>query len=47
MLYAFPDEYDTWGMDNIFVSEKFLQAEYSETQPKTIVHAVSDKNVVN
>ena len=38
MLDALPDQYYTWVMDNIFVSEKLLWAAYSDTKSKTIVH---------
>ena len=40
MLDALPDQYYTLGMDNIFISEKFLQATYAETKSKEMVHGV-------
>ena len=44
MLDALTDQYYTYGMDNIFISEKFLWAAYAETNYKTMVHGVFRKN---
>ena len=41
MSDALPDQYYTCGMDNVFVSAKFLQVAYAETKYKTMVHGVS------
>ena len=32
MLYDLPDQYYTCGMDNLFISTKFLRASYAETR---------------
>ena len=40
MLDALTDKYYTYGMDNIFISEKLLRAPYVETKSKTIVNGV-------
>ena len=47
MLDALTDQYYTYGMDNIFISEKFLWAAYAETNYKTMVHGVFRKIVVD
>ena len=47
MLDALPDKYYTCGMDNIFISAKFLWDAYAETKSKTMVHGVFRKNVVD
>ena len=39
MSWAGPCHY-TCGMDNIFISEKFLLASYAVTKSKTMMHGV-------
>ena len=41
-----PDQYYTFGMDNIFISENSLQVEYTKTKSKTMVHGVCGQNVL-
>ena len=40
MLDALLDQYYTCGMDNLFISVKFLRAAYVLTKSKTMVHGV-------
>ena len=43
MLDALPDQYYTCGMENIFISEKFLRAVCAEKKSKTMLHCVCRK----
>ena len=45
MLDAFPDQYYTCVMDNIFISAKFLRATYAEINSKTMVHGYCQKQI--
>ena len=39
------DKYYTCGMDNFFISEKFLRVAYAETKSKIMVHGVFRQKV--
>ena len=40
MLESLPDQYYTCGMDNLFISAKFLRGAYTDTKSKTMIHGV-------